>query len=66
MTPTRRLVIAAAGILLLAPLGWIDESGQQLGLGLYAAFIGAPLGIFLVGIALFNYVEPPGFHGPFL
>ena len=62
MTRRRRLCLTVIGCALFAPILSIDESGNQLGLGLYLAFIGMPLGMLLIGIGIFNYTEPPGMH----
>lgn len=60
----RRLLLIIVGAALVAPVGCITERGDQLGLGLYLAFFGMPIGLLLLGCGIFNVHEPVGTHNP--
>lgn len=58
----RRWLRSGVGCALLLPAWWIDGSGDQLGLGLYLAFVGVPIGVALLVYSAVK--EPPGTHDP--
>lgn len=59
----KRLISLSLGLLFLSPTLLSNGSGDELGLGLYLAFIGVPIGLLLLMLAVApGLADCPG-HG---